>query len=254
MQKRSNEMKINKRITAIAMTALFVISSASTAFAETAPDSLLSSEKTYGEDSTRYGELLKWEDGVDARYAIIPKYDTFSFKKGSSGVDESHNVTISWECPNSFDENGQVGLFWESGMTAKTEKLEFGKEYPVYPDEVKAKIAELKNTGFYDMTHTDDPFIIINVTDSDLNYSWIWVLNVTDNWVPPTSIADKIQRWAYNEKGWWIENPDGSYLINQWYQSKESGRWYYMGSDGYMLVNAKTPDGYIVGEDGSWIQ
>lgn len=246
-------MKVNKRITAIAMTALFVISVTSSAFAETAPDSLLGTEKTYGVDSTRYGELLKWEDGVDARYSIIPPNDTFSFKKGTSNVDPSHNVMISWECPNSFDEDGKVGLFWESEMSAKTEKLEFGKEYPVYPDEVKSKVAELKNMG-YDMTHVNDPFIIINVVDYDLNYSWFWVLNVTDNWVAPTSIANETQRWAYNEKGWWIVNPDGSYLINQWYQSKESGRWYYMGSDGYMLVSTTTPDGYKVGADGAWIR
>jgi len=185
-------MKTNKRITAIAMTALFMISGASTAFAGTAPDSLLGTEKTYGENSTRYGELLKWEDGVDARYAIIPKNDTFSFTKGSSNVDSSHNVTVSWECPNSFDENGQVGLFWESGMTAKTDKLEFGKEYPVYPDDVKAKIMELKNTGYYNMSHTDNPFIIINVVDENLNDSWIWVLNVTDNWVLPQALKIKL--------------------------------------------------------------
>ncbi|WP_278144947.1 hypothetical protein [Lacrimispora saccharolytica] len=42
--------------------------------------------------------------------------------------------------------------------------------------------------------------------------------------------------------------------MDTWYQSKESGRWYYMGSDGYMIVNTITPDGYAVGADGAWIQ
>jgi len=27
-----------------------------------------------------------------------------------------------------------------------------------------------------------------------------------------------------------------------------------MGNDGYMLVNTTTPDGYMVGQDGAWVQ
>ena len=57
-----------------------------------------------------------------------------------------------------------------------------------------------------------------------------------------------------DNKGWWIENPDGSYLMNQWYQSPESGLWYYMGADGYMLTNTTTPDGCMVNADGVWVQ
>ena len=60
--------------------------------------------------------------------------------------------------------------------------------------------------------------------------------------------------WKQDDNGWWIENPDGSYLMNQWYQSPESGLWYYMGADGYMLTNTTTPDGCMVNADGVWIQ
>lgn len=60
--------------------------------------------------------------------------------------------------------------------------------------------------------------------------------------------------WAQNEKGWWVEYPDGSYLTNQWYQSPVSGLWYYMGADGYMMTNSQTPDGYLVDGNGVWIR
>ena len=30
--------------------------------------------------------------------------------------------------------------------------------------------------------------------------------------------------------------------------------WYYFGLDGAMLTNGMTPDGYIVGPDGRWMQ
>lgn len=82
--------------------------------------------------------------------------------------------------------------------------------------------------------------------------------------------------WKQDGKGWWVENADGTYLVNTWYQSPDSGLWYYMGTDGYMLTNTwyqspnsklwyymgadghmltntTTPDGYTVGADGAWI-
>ena len=60
--------------------------------------------------------------------------------------------------------------------------------------------------------------------------------------------------WQQDSTGWKVQTDDGTYLTNQWYQSPESGLFYYMGADGYMMVNAITPDGYQVGADGAWIQ
>ncbi len=93
----------------------------------------------------------------------------------------------------------------------------------------------------------------------------------------PVSSAPRTGVWKEDRIGWWIAYPDGSYLVNGWYQSPESGLWYYMGADGYMLENrwlqdpgsglwyylgnggamltsAYTPDGYWVGADGVWAQ
>lgn len=35
-----------------------------------------------------------------------------------------------------------------------------------------------------------------------------------------------------------------------WVKSKE--KWYYLGTDGVMLKDTTTPDGYQVGADGAW--
>lgn len=51
-----------------------------------------------------------------------------------------------------------------------------------------------------------------------------------------------------------VQSDDGTYLSNQWYQSPESGLYYYLGAVGYMMINAITPDGYQVEADGAWIQ
>lgn len=59
--------------------------------------------------------------------------------------------------------------------------------------------------------------------------------------------------WEQDANGWRLKNTDGSYLSNVWHQDTD-GKWYYMGTDGYMMTNTMTPDGYKVGADGVWIQ
>lgn len=66
--------------------------------------------------------------------------------------------------------------------------------------------------------------------------------------------AKAVPVWKQDNKGWWLENPDGTYLKDVWYQSPESGLWYYMGGDGYMLTNTTTPDNLKVDANGVWVQ
>ena len=82
-------------------------------------------------------------------------------------------------------------------------------------------------------------------------------------------IEERQAMWKKNNTGWWYENADGSYPQSEW--KKINGSWYYFGNDGYMLesqwignyyvgtdgamlVNTTTPDGYEVDENGKWIE
>lgn len=58
-------------------------------------------------------------------------------------------------------------------------------------------------------------------------------------------------QWQQDSTGWWYQNDDGSYPVNQWQEI--DGKQYYFGADGYMLSNTTTPDGYQVGADGAWV-
>lgn len=60
--------------------------------------------------------------------------------------------------------------------------------------------------------------------------------------------------WIQDTTGWKVQCDNGTYLTSQWYQSPESKLWYYIGADGYMLVNTITPDGYYVNADGVWTE
>lgn len=276
-------MKLKRKIIALAMAATFTISMVSTAFADTPPHLMYGTEKTYGEESTQHKPL--YQDEYDpysnwgSQYTVLPKTDTFSFERENSEFDDNHNITITWWAATVYDADGKASLSLEGTRDMKTEKFIYGKEYPVYPDEVRDKIISQEEhtdsmgvSGYYNeynskTTNRNEPIIILMVEDHDLNSYYWWVYQVVDNWQVPDRATDiststsntnsennHTGKWANDSKGWWIQNADGTYLTNAWYQSPESGLWYYMGANGYMLTNTTTPDGYTVNADGVWVQ
>lgn len=56
--------------------------------------------------------------------------------------------------------------------------------------------------------------------------------------------------WKQNEIGYWYQEDNGSYPTNSW--KWINGRCYYFDSNGYMLANTTTPDGYTVDATGAW--
>lgn len=60
--------------------------------------------------------------------------------------------------------------------------------------------------------------------------------------------------WEAQSSGTWkFKCLDGSYLANSWIESlSEAGAYYFVGADGIMLLNSKTPDGYTVDGSGLW--
>lgn len=58
-------------------------------------------------------------------------------------------------------------------------------------------------------------------------------------------------QWQQNTTGWWYQNDDGGYPVNSWQWI--DGKCYYFDSNGYMLANTTTPDGYAVDASGAWV-
>lgn len=115
----------------------------------------------------------------------------------------------------------------------------------------------------------------------------LFLLAATIFTAPKISAADSYS-WKSNSTGWWLENSSGSYKTSTWskvdgvwYYSKSSGyiaqsqwlqvgsKWYYftgsgamvsnvwqgnyyLGSNGDMLTNTITNDGYRVDKSGKW--
>lgn len=49
-----------------------------------------------------------------------------------------------------------------------------------------------------------------------------------------------------------VKNKDNGVMVVGWKQIQ--GKWYYFDEDGAMFINSITPDGYIIGADGTWRQ
>lgn len=58
----------------------------------------------------------------------------------------------------------------------------------------------------------------------------------------------KVSSWFEVENYWYYATEDGEIAKDMWVKD------YYLGSDGRMLVNTETPDGYVVDENGKYIE
>lgn len=65
------------------------------------------------------------------------------------------------------------------------------------------------------------------------------------------SITALAGEWKQDNTGYWYQNDNGSYPVNQWQEI--DGKQYYFGGDGYRLSNAITPDGKLVDGNGALI-
>ena len=66
-----------------------------------------------------------------------------------------------------------------------------------------------------------------------------------------TGVTAFAAEWKQDNVGWRHQEDNGSYPTNSW--KWINGKSYYFGSNGYMLSNTTTPDGYTVNTDGAWV-
>ena len=190
-----------KKIAALLLATALTAGTAFSSFAMTLPHLTYGTEKTYGEDKTQHKPLYQDESGTEfdfgSQYAILPKTDTFSFEREGSEFDDSHNITMTWWAATVENMDGKPCLSLEGTRDMKTEKFVYGKEYSVYPDEVRDKIiAQEEHTdsmgvsGYYNqynaaLVNRNEPIIVLMITDHDLNQDVWWVYQVVDDWKAP---------------------------------------------------------------------
>ncbi len=205
-----------------------------------------------------YGAELKAEFDSNAPAGYEWKYVYVNMREvlqgGSTGCPESYKYYWDYEIESTKDWGRPYDDVWLGGET-------FGLDYTftadfnngVYP-ECKVYLSTGDEGGAW-------AFLLPQGFNGKLNFN-IWgkdenaaiTFPVIQGALETSQNNMENSMWKQDDKGWWVERSDGSYLVNEWFQSSASGLWYYMGADGYMLTNTTTPDGYFVNSDGVWVQ
>lgn len=106
---------------------------------------------------------------------------------------------------------------------------------------------------------------------SDGSYANLQWANIDNKWYLIGQDSYMQTGWQMVNNKWYLLNTDGSMLVGwqfingKWYYMELSGeiitgwkligdKYYYMDNSGAMLSNTTTPDGYIVNENGEWVQ
>lgn len=214
-------------------------------------------------------------------YTTIEKYGEWRFGPASSNieiarfVENSHGLLGYVWGPNA-DAGWLYGLFSINGQ------IEW-KEYPDFKQTTENNILTQYHLGtFYNGSanvykYTRKKYLDIgeyltyNLTpigSITTNGEFSTAINPKSNYIKDSWYGESIPKygtkqfaeeattvsesWKQDKNGWWYQNSDGTYPISEW--KEINGKQYYFGSDGYMLSNTTTPDGYKVGADGAWIQ
>lgn len=166
------------------------------------------------------------------------------------GVDETASITISDDA-GIYDE---INISWSSyldndgngyeSLASCKETIQNSKTFPILPPEI---LERDKSNGslyskIYQVTYcigSDELFR----HPSEYYHYYFKVQSGDSNIIS--------EGWKQDSVGWYWLNTDGSYPKNEW--KEINGKYYYFGSDGYMLHDTTTPDGYTVNENGEWI-
>lgn len=209
-----------KKLVTLGLTALMAVGTFTTAFAADSAVTFFGQKPVESERST-------WEDGTVYRtdyIVIIPGAETL----------EASNITVAdgWKAS------------WSADSVLKLSNFAIGEGdwYSVYSN----TDGDISQRYLIAYIPSD-----VSIESLGENAKYVIYANGSTQTSQPTQTTSS---WASDSKGWWIQNSDGSYLTNAWYQSPTSGLWYYMGADGYMLTNTTTPDGHTVNTDGVWVQ
>ena len=218
--------------------------------------------KEYENNKTQWYKIKnnaveKYKKDVDKQLVVLNQLDKIRLQiENNPELDKDLVVSIK---------TGTAFFKGEERKKGEWKENEYGRWY-VYQDGTYPKGETVVIDGV-SYTFDTDGYLSVNSSNNNSNNNNVANNNTTNNNsnVTPETGAG----WQSNSTGWWYQNADGSYPANEWkqingswYYFNESGymvasMWignYYLGESGAMLTNTTTPDGYVVGSDGAWLQ
>lgn len=237
-------MKLGKKLAALGMAASLAAASCMTAFAE---DFTVEFNGVFNGAIEETGITLssQYENPFDG--PLIDLYDenvTITMDPNQThGFTTNPSASWGYLDGQDFVKIASFELGDYMGMPVE-KSIETDKAYPVLNPEQLAK--DKADGSAYSKTYA----LLIDGVEatSSSNVCLGYFFRLKKDSAAAAGQAD----WKQDTKGWWWDNGDGTYPVNQW--KEIGGKFYYFGSDGYILLNTTTPDGYQVDASGAWVR
>lgn len=109
----------------------------------------------------------------------------------------------------------------------------------------KTKSSEWATSPVLEVDEEKLAYIMEHAT-TDTGLQGKWLQDEVGSWYQYSTGEIPKNQWREIDGAWYFFNEVGYMVKDQWIDR------YYLGSDGKMLVNTTTPDGYYVDENGAW--
>ncbi|MGI5959381.1 MAG: hypothetical protein ACOX60_08205 [Massiliimalia sp.] len=202
---------------------------------------------------------------LEKNYIISYETGTLTVLKQSSGG----SVSVPTPQPTPTDTNwvaGQGGWWYQNPdgtyPASEWKYLDSGKGYKAW--------YWFNPTGYitFGWQKVGNTWYYMNAS-GEMQTGWQFIHN---QWYYLNNNGAMEMGWVQDDHKWYYMNPDGSmrfgwlHWAGYWYHldshgsmnvgwKQIGGKWYYFyPENGRMAENTTTPDGYVVGADGAWIQ
>lgn len=235
-------MKVSKRLATLGLAVGLAVAGCMTAFAE---EFTVHFEGVFSSQLEDTGNTMSSEYENPFSGPLYNLYD--------------ENATITMDSAKTYGMSGNPSVYWgylENGrfvMVDSFEKedyngipmfkgIESQKAYPVLNPGQLAK--DKADGSAYSKTYVLLIDGVESVSHSNVCLGYFFNLK-------QAGAAAGTALWKQDAVGWWWDNGDGTYPVNQWMEI--NGKYYYFGADGYMLHDTVTPDNYTVDGSGAWV-
>lgn len=245
---------MSKKLTAAILSLIIIICSAMPALAETGKYHYIgdvSLKITYepflsGSSSSADDVTVTKADNNPA-YSIETSMDVPS-NGWAEGDRPDLRITLTIDQDDQFRFNNNAAS--SSGISVDNGEVHYGElrsggrkvYYEVYLDEVQQDPNESWSSK--EWSSSGGP------SSDGAQGAWLQDPNTKRWWFSISNGTRPVNSWLKVSGTWYFFDTAGFLVTDKWIQT--DGKWYYVNSNGKMLKNCKTPDGYTVKNDGSW--
>ena len=262
-----------KSMASLMLAAVMAVGSGMTAFAATAQDIINLNPAGYtAGTSSVYGPSLT-QDQLNQVAQVVADFKTnyiLDSMDNDTKIKTAYDYLVNHVSYIDWDQGEGANAAFGALVRGQAACSGYARAFKALCDAMGVSCYYIHSTGNdhqWNMVEFNDGYYFVDVEANDSS-GFDWIYHSTEhpypydaeqfpaigsksgqNPISPTG-APADEGWEQDSNGWWWRNADGTYPVNQW--KEINGNYYYFGTDGYMLANTTTPDGYQVDASGAW--